>query len=114
VPYTEALKACTFGDMEIAVMIVLGLIVAGYVLIPLQRGRPVVAYDWDGTGTELREERRALVEKQILEYRAALRAGTLCTRCARANPADSQFCAGCGRPLAGERQPEAEPETVTG
>jgi hypothetical protein len=101
--------------MEILVMIVLGLIVAGYVLVPLERSRRVVAYDWDGSDTGmLREERRAALESEILAYRAALRAGTVCTRCGFANAGDGRFCADCGRPLANVRQTKSEPEPVSG
>jgi hypothetical protein len=101
--------------MEILVMIVLGLIVAGYVLVPLERSHRVVAYDWDGSDTGmLREERRAALESEILAYRAALRAGTVCARCGFANAEDGRFCAECGRPLANVGQQKSEPEPVSG
>lgn len=96
-------------------MIVLGLIVAGYVLIPLDRNRRVVAYDWDGSGaTDVRDDRREGVETEVLAYRAALKAGTLCSRCGTANAAGSRFCGECGRALPGPQAAEAEPEPVAG
>jgi hypothetical protein len=101
--------------MEIVVMIVLGLIVAGYVLIPFDRNRRVVAWDWDGTGvSSLREDRRAEVETEVQQYREALKEGTLCDRCGTANAAGSRFCGECGRPLPGLKTREAEPEPVSG
>jgi hypothetical protein len=96
-------------------MIVLGLIVAGYVLIPFDRSRRVVAWDWDGTGADsLREDRRSEVEAEVHQYREALKAGTLCERCGTANASGSRFCGECGRPLPGPRTTEAEPEPVIG
>jgi hypothetical protein len=101
--------------MELVVMIVLGLIVAGYVLIPFERSRRAVAYDWDGTGaTSLRDDRRAELETEVRDYRQALKAGTLCARCGMPNAAGSRFCGECGRPLPGPRATEAEPEPVSG
>lgn len=96
-------------------MIALGALVAGYVLIPLFATRPVVAYDWDGSGSNMvRDERRAEIEVDVRTYREAMRAGTLCVRCGLANSEGSRFCAECGRPLPGASKPEAEPEPVSG
>jgi hypothetical protein len=39
------------------------------------------------------------VELEVQRYRAALRAGTVCTKCGQANPADSRFCFDCGTQL---------------
>jgi ribosomal protein L40E len=39
------------------------------------------------------------VEAEVLRYRAALRAGTLCRKCGAANPDGSQFCGDCGARL---------------
>ncbi len=47
----------------------------------------------------LREVSDDAIEREVLRYRAALRAGTLCPRCGQANPADSAFCSDCGRKL---------------
>lgn len=96
-------------------MIVLGLIVAGFVLVPFDRGRRVVAYDWDGTGVPaLKDDRRDDLEIEVRFYREALKAGTLCARCGTANGAGSRFCGECGKPLPGPRTPEAEPEPISG
>ena len=38
----------------------------------------------------------AVLERRIAEYRAALTAETLCSRCLRANPTDARYCADCG------------------
>ena len=101
--------------MEIIVMIAIGLIVAVYILRPLSRSQPPGLYDWDGSkADELAEHRRADIERDVMLYREALRAGTVCTRCGQANKTDSRFCADCGRPLRNARQPEAEPEPVSG
>ncbi|CAN5744656.1 hypothetical protein BH23GEM9_BH23GEM9_11140 [soil metagenome] len=39
------------------------------------------------------------VELEVQRYRAALRAGTICSKCGQANPADSSFCFDCGAQL---------------
>jgi cell division septation protein DedD len=39
------------------------------------------------------------VEIEVQRYRAALRAGTLCSKCGQANPAESKFCFDCGAAL---------------
>jgi cell division septation protein DedD len=46
------------------------------------------------------------VEIEVQRYRAALRAGTLCSKCGQANPAESKFCFDCGAalPLAEARE----------
>jgi hypothetical protein len=50
------------------------------------------------------------VAAEVARYRDALRAGTLCHRCAEANDAGSRFCARCGGALAPEQaEPGAEP-----
>jgi hypothetical protein len=97
--------------MGTAVTITLGLAVAIAVLLPLSaRSRPF-DYDWDGTAADrTRESRREIIEAEVLRYREAMRAGTLCTRCAQANPAGSQFCMECGRKLVNApRHAVAEP-----
>lgn len=87
--------------MEFIVLAILGLAVAVFVLIPL-RNREPAHYDWDGTGADTRrEERRSAIEAEVLRYRQALRAGTLCTHCGLANEPASRFCGQCGRPLTG-------------
>jgi hypothetical protein len=46
------------------------------------------------------------LELEVQRYRAAMRAGTVCTKCGQANPADSSFCFDCGAalPLAEARE----------
>ena len=46
------------------------------------------------------------IEREVLRYREALRAGTLCPRCGQANPPGSVYCADCGKrlPLADARE----------
>jgi hypothetical protein len=39
------------------------------------------------------------IELEISRYRTALRAGTVCSKCGQANPADSSFCFECGAQL---------------
>jgi cytochrome c-type biogenesis protein CcmI len=49
-----------------------------------------------------------LLEAEIAEVRAGLKAGTVCPACAHANPAGSRFCAGCGLRLAEREERRAE------
>ena len=80
------------------VMIVVGLVAAILVYLPW-RGA-TVEYDWDGAHADARRvQRTARVEQEVVRYREALRAGTICVRCGQANPAGSRFCGDCGRPL---------------
>jgi hypothetical protein len=85
--------------MEWLLIAGLAVIVGVFVLRPLLR--PSTAdYDWDGTQSEARRaERVAAIEREVLRFREALRAGTVCTRCSQANPPGSRFCGDCGRPL---------------
>jgi hypothetical protein len=39
------------------------------------------------------------IELEVSRYRTALRAGTVCSKCGQANPADSSFCFECGAQL---------------
>jgi hypothetical protein len=39
------------------------------------------------------------LEAEVVRFRAALRAGTVCARCTTANPAGSRFCSECGEEL---------------
>jgi hypothetical protein len=85
--------------MEWTVLILLGGLIVALVLAPFFSRQPH-AYDWDGTGaTDRRAQRTAEIEAEVLRYRDALRAGTICTRCGQANPAGSRFCGECGRAL---------------
>jgi hypothetical protein len=46
------------------------------------------------------------LEQEVLRYREALRAGTVCNKCGQANPPGSRFCFDCGKalPLADARE----------
>ena len=80
------------------VMVGVGLVAAMLVFMPL-RGT-ALEYDWDGTRADARRvQRAARVEEEVVRYREALRAGTICARCGQANPTGSRFCGDCGRPL---------------
>jgi ribosomal protein L40E len=39
------------------------------------------------------------VEAEVLRYREAVRAGTVCRKCGQANPVDSEYCYECGARL---------------
>jgi hypothetical protein len=39
------------------------------------------------------------IELEVSRYRTALRAGTVCSKCGQANPAESSFCFECGAQL---------------
>ena len=46
------------------------------------------------------------IEAEVMRYREAVRAGTVCRKCGQANPADSLYCFECGArlPLADARE----------
>lgn len=48
------------------------------------------------------------IEAEVLRYRAALRAGTVCRKCGQANEEGSVFCADCGARLPREDAREFE------
>jgi hypothetical protein len=117
--------------MEIAVIIVLGIVAFAFVLYPLFRNGPGGAADARefevappspqvpaaaadaeeeagvgelqpaAPGTAPETDPEDAVAREVSRYRAALRAGTICPRCAQANPAGSHFCFECGSVLAG-------------
>jgi len=62
-----------------------------------------VATATNATAGHIADER---IEREVLRYREALRAGTLCARCGQANPPGSAYCADCGKrlPLADARE----------
>lgn len=39
------------------------------------------------------------IEAEVMRYREAVRAGTVCRKCGQANPADSLYCFDCGARL---------------
>jgi hypothetical protein len=75
-------------DMKVAAPIALAA-VAAIVLPLLLRGRHTPV---DAAGVEP-------VEDEVMRYRAAVRADTLCARCGQANPPGSRYCHECGRTL---------------
>lgn len=84
--------------MEIAVVLVIALGAVAAVIVPLLKGGGAHDPELD-PDTPIANRRRdpADTERVIEEYRRALRQGTVCRRCGRANPEESRFCAECGR-----------------
>lgn len=85
--------------MEMAVVALVALVAFGAVVWPLLRSR---GETWDphleqdpGPATGEAALDPAL-RAEIDGYREALRAGTVCARCAAANAVGSRFCAACG------------------
>jgi ribosomal protein L40E len=72
---------------EYLIVAILGLIALGAVAYPFLVGTS-------------RYEDAAEFEADLLRYREAVAAGTVCARCRAANPPDSRFCTECGRELA--------------
>lgn len=92
--------------MELLIAALLTIAAVAAVVYPLIRG--------DGAGVPLESEETGEVvatdvEREVADYRAALRAGTLCRRCGRANADGSRFCAECGRPLGPARARRRRP-----
>jgi hypothetical protein len=89
--------------MEIVVALIVTIAAVAAVLYPLIRGSgegmPIESEDADRTQGD--------VEAEVTRYRTAIRAGTLCRRCGRANPEGSFFCAECGRRLPAGRTPRS-------
>lgn len=87
--------------MEIFVLALIGTAAAAAVLAP------VILADrssrTDPTAAPEPSADDARIDREVDRYREALRGGTLCDRCLRANPEDSRFCADCGRRLDGTR-----------
>lgn len=77
--------------METAILVGAVVGALALVMLPLMRRRRAESGAADD----------ASLETEIRQYRAALRAGTLCRRCGRANRDGARFCADCGRALAG-------------
>jgi ribosomal protein L40E len=104
-------------------MLIIGLIaLASFaaVLVPLMRRRSGVGDEHEFAGdppanTAPRAEPAsgdasvsAALEAEILRYRAAVRAGSVCRKCGQANPAGSAYCYECGSrlPLADAKEYE--------
>lgn len=93
--------------MDVVVIAVIAVVVVAAVAWPVLRGGPTSDphLDPDPSVLEATDAKSAgaigspELEREILQYREALRAGTLCARCMTANPAGSRFCAQCGKPV---------------
>jgi hypothetical protein len=94
--------------MESLLIIVIGLAAAAAVAYPLVRstnGASDPHLDPDPSIVEATDARSAgavgapEVEREIMRYREAVRAGTVCGRCRAANREGSRFCSDCGQPL---------------
>jgi hypothetical protein len=48
------------------------------------------------------------LELEVMRYRTAVRAGTVCRKCGQANPAESMFCFDCGERLPRDEAKEFE------
>jgi hypothetical protein len=77
--------------METALVAALVVIAFAAVAVPILRGR---------SGGAIDAASDAPVEPEIMRYREAVRADTVCRRCGQANPPGSRFCCECGRALA--------------
>src|SRR3712207_3695874 len=105
--------------MELVVVTLIALAAFAAVLVPLfRRGAGSGDEREFATGTELPAEgfvpvgvaasaplqpqqtTEDDVEREVMRYRVAVRAGTICRRCGQANPEDSRFCYECGVRLA--------------
>ena len=98
--------------MEMLVIALVAIVAFAAVLVPLFR-RPAGgdAREFDGgdpvtASTPMSGDVPAVtatddeLEREILRYRVAVRAGTVCRTCGQANPAESLFCFECGAKLA--------------
>ncbi len=95
--------------METLLIILIGIAAAAAVAYPLVRkgaGGVDPHLDPDPSMVEATDARSAgavgppELEQEILRYREALRAGTVCPACSAPNQAGSRFCAECGTALA--------------
>lgn len=102
--------------MEVVVIVVLVIAALAAVLYPILRkgdepaGQPArrPVQGAVATGDPVKSSAREL-EADVRRYREALRAGTLCRRCAEANGPSAQFCTRCGSALP---RPEPPGEAV--
>ena len=95
-------------------MLIIGLIAVlsfAAVLVPLMRrrsgagderefeGAPPAHASQPAAPTAGESSPSDAIEAEILRYRAAVRAGTVCGKCGQANPAGSVYCYECGSRL---------------
>ena len=71
---------------EYLLIVVLAIIALGAVAFPLLVGRERFAEE-------------SALDEEVLRYREALDANTVCPSCRAANPPESAFCGECGREL---------------
>lgn len=95
--------------MENVLIILIGIAAAAAVAYPLVRkgaGGVDPHLDPDPSMVEATDAKSAgavgppELEREILRYREAIRAGTVCPQCSAANEPASRFCADCGTALA--------------
>lgn len=77
-------------------VVIVGIAAFAAVLAPIVRGRGDDVASMEFERGPLDDH---AVNAAVERYRAALRANTLCPRCLRANPAESRYCADCGKGL---------------
>ncbi|MHB1168073.1 MAG: hypothetical protein ACYC28_02170 [Longimicrobiales bacterium] len=102
--------------METLLLVLIGLVAVAAVAYPLLRRSSGMDphLDPDPGMIEATDAKSAGavgppdLEQEILRYREALRAGTLCSKCSSANPPASRFCAACGNALTPAEGPAAE------
>ena len=70
-------------------------IIAGVVVLALA----IVLYPLFAKPNTARFASEGEVRQEVDRYRAAIKNKTLCERCLSANPAKSNYCMDCGRPL---------------
>ena len=75
--------------MELALIVAVALIAIGFVAYPLVSSRE--------KNVQLFSEQA--LDDQVMQYRAALKRGTLCEHCLSANAPGSKYCSECGRSL---------------
>jgi len=103
--------------MEIVMIAVIATLAFAAVLVPLFRrdaGADAREFRVDTAPGDVLETPVVLlttddaVEREVLRYRAALRAGTVCGGCGQANPPDALYCYECGNRLPRDAAKEFE------
>ena len=105
--------------MEMLIIGLIALVSFAAVLVPLMRRRSGAGDEHEFEGDPPADSAPPAtdagtasvsdaIEAEILRYRAAVRAGTVCRKCGQANPAGSAYCYECGTrlPLADAKEYE--------
>lgn len=106
--------------MEMLIIGLIALVSFAAVLVPLMRRRSRTGdeHEFEGSPPANAAAPAApagddaavsdAIEAEILRYRAAVRAGSVCRKCGQANPAGSAYCYECGTrlPLADAKEYE--------